>query len=49
MDTADTGLAFRLTSLGEDEQGELYVCDRNGAVLKIVAEPPSGIDGWRMH
>ena len=34
-------IPFRLTSFGQDADGELYVVDRNGTVFAIVPEPSS--------
>jgi hypothetical protein len=36
-DTASPHLA--ISSFGESESGELYVCDLNGAVYRITAKP----------
>lgn len=42
-----TGLAGRLSSFGEDEDGEIYVCDINGNILKLVGVPPLDVHGWQ--
>lgn len=37
--TLFTNTSFNISSFGEDEAGELYVLDHNGAVYQLVAEP----------
>jgi len=39
-----------ISSFGEDEQGELYVCDLSGGtVMSIVGPEPMGVPAWRAY